>query len=101
MNKDLLTPAQIATLDQQLAQYDLAVNGFVKTAAGQVNRDGRAIGTAVLADHLAHNLNEDQLASVAAIALVRLAIHLCPCLPGAPRHEHLRGGYSLDTEDQT
>jgi hypothetical protein len=67
------TPAQLATLDQYLTNYDAAVDQLVQQAGSQVYLDGRAVGTAVLADHLANELADDQLASVAAIALVRLA----------------------------
>jgi hypothetical protein len=95
-----LTPAELALLDQRLAEYDLAVNGFVKEAAVQVGIDGRQVATAAIADSMGRQLNQDQLASVAAIALVRLAVQLCPCLPGAPRHEHLRGGYRFDAGDK-
>jgi hypothetical protein len=29
----------------------------------------------------------------------RLIEAACPCLPGAPRHEHLTGGYAIDWTD--
>lgn len=72
-NREKFTPGQIALLDQRLAEYDLAVNGFVEQAGAQLRLDGRAVATAAITDHLATNLTTDQLASVAAIALVRLA----------------------------
>jgi HD superfamily phosphohydrolase YqeK len=72
-NRQKFTTAQLAELDQRLAQYDLAVDGFVKDAATQVGIDGRQVATAAIADDMARKLNVDQLASVAAIALVRLA----------------------------
>lgn len=77
-NADRLTPAQLAILDQRLAAHDVAVDEFIKETVVQIGLDGRAIATAAIADSLARQLDEDQLASIAAIALVRLAE-----LPGA------------------
>lgn len=71
-NREKFTVAQLAALDQRLAEYDLAVDRFVEDAATQVGIDGRQVATAAIADSLANELDEDQLASVAAIALVRL-----------------------------
>lgn len=101
-NVDKFTTTQLAALDRHLAGYAVAVDQHVEQAASQVLADGPEVATAVLADHLAVQLDEDQLATVGAIMLVRLAQQKiaedCPCLPGAPKHEHLRGGYSLDAE---
>jgi hypothetical protein len=72
-NSQKFTPQQLAQLDQYLADYDVVVDQFVQQAGSQIYVDGRAVGTAALADHLANELDDDQLASVAAIALVRLA----------------------------
>lgn len=72
-NAEKFTTAELVQLNGQLAQYGVAVDGFVQQATSQVYLDGPVVGTAVLADHLASQLDEDQLASVAAIALVRLA----------------------------
>lgn len=72
-NAEKFTTAQLAALDQQLADYDRVVDQLIEQAAEQVAIDGRPAGTTVLADHLAKTLDEDQLSSVAAIALVRLA----------------------------
>lgn len=72
-NADRLTPAQLAVLDQRLAEHDLAVDQFVQQAATQVGIDGREVATAAIANSMANQLTVDQLASVAAIALVRLA----------------------------
>lgn len=67
------TAAELAQLDQHLADYRRAVDGFVDQAHEQVQLDGPSVATAVLADHVAEQLDDDQLAAVAAIALVRLA----------------------------
>lgn len=72
-NTERFTTEQLARLDQQLADYDRAVDQFVQQAGTQVYLEGRPVGIAVLAEHLATQLDEDQLATVAAIALVRLA----------------------------
>lgn len=72
-NADRLTPAQLAILDQRIAAHDVAVDEFIKETAMQIGLDGQAIATAAIADSLARQLDEDQLASIAAIALVRLA----------------------------
>jgi hypothetical protein len=72
-NREKFTTTQLAVLDQHLAEYGVAVDGFIQDAVSQVSLDGQVVATAVLADHLAVQLDEDQLASVAAIALVRLA----------------------------
>lgn len=72
-NRSKFTAAQLAVLDQRLAEYDPVVSEFVQQAADQVEIDGRVVGIAAIADHLANTLDEDQLASVAAIALVRLS----------------------------
>ncbi len=73
INSGKFTPAQLATLDQHLVDYERAVDQFVEQAGHQVDLDGRSVGIAVIADHVANELDEDQLATVAAIAPVRLA----------------------------
>lgn len=72
-SQEKLTAAELAALDRRLAEYDVAVDQLVAQAAEQVALDGPEVATAVLADHVAVQLDEDQLASVTAIALVRLA----------------------------
>jgi hypothetical protein len=72
-NDEKFTNEQLVTLNQRLAEYAVAVDQHIEQAVSQILLDGPVVATAVLADHVAVQLDEDQLASVAAIALVRLA----------------------------
>lgn len=72
-NAEKLTTAELVKLNQHLAEYGEAVDAFIEQTALQVMVDGPVVATAVLADHVAIQLDEDQLATVAAIMLVRLA----------------------------
>lgn len=98
-------PEQLAALDQRYASYCTGVDALVQLARRYRAEDGPELAAASLDHALAHAMVEAGVARVvgiAAVALVRLvelediAAAACPCLPGAPAHQHLTGGYRPD-----
>lgn len=72
--RDHLTPAQIAFLDQVLAQSNPIVDHFVKLAIERVRDNGEDVAIGLLANVFDRG-EHAKVSTVAAIALVRLAKH--------------------------
>ena len=73
MNHRQLTPRQLAHVDQVLAQSRPIVDELVRIAAADVEENGRDLATAILATTYERHDDIGRLATVAAIAIVRLA----------------------------
>lgn len=69
----LIDAARAALGDDEAVDWERVAVKLALADGADFGIDGLQVATAVIADSLANQLDEDQLASVAAIALVRLA----------------------------
>lgn len=101
-----LTPGEIAQVDQNAAGYNEGVTKLTLVASRLYDRGSDQVHTASsLAISLMVTHTPSRMASLCAFAITRLAEQLraemCPCLPDAPKHEHLTGGYALTGEERS
>lgn len=101
-----LTPAQRAKADQTISAFKDGVTRLVEQVDKYLDEgddDDHAAASAAIS--LSATATLPQVCSLLGFALVRLAhlrrAELCPCLPGAPKHEHLTGGYALTDEERS
>lgn len=100
-----LTPAETAELDQLIAGHKQVLDRLTATATESLDCTDEVHAACSIAVSLGATATPHELSMLVGFAVVRLAgqmrAEMCPCLPDAPAHEHLTGGYSLTAEERS
>lgn len=97
------TPAERAHADQDAAGFRDGITAIVRLARKWLAEGDDDVHTAARIDvSLSTTAAPRQISALVGFAVLRIvelediAAAACPCLPGAPAHQHLTGGYRPD-----